>query len=402
MGEAIRLIHFSDLHLGVESHGPIDPKTGVSARVKDFLDRLDEVVDYALKSEADVVLFCGDAYKGRNPLPTYEREFALRVKKLAEAGIPVLLVGGNHDLPETPYKASALDIFKALEVPNVYVFRRPEVLKLNTRHGPLQVAVIPYPPRALIRTIMAEKGENVYSLEDEIKSLAERLDPEIPSVLAGHFGVRGAKPSSERDMIFGEEFEVSGSVLLSGPWDYVALGHIHCFQELSRGEYPPIVYSGSLERISFNEEGETKGFVEVQLKKGEASYQFIPVKARPFLTIEADLREEREPEKALLSKLSAYRDRARGAIVRVIVKVREGQRVNEEKVREALGDCFHLAGVRTDFERHTRWHLVAEEPVESIDWRELLRKYFKGKKLPQERIERLIRYAEKLREEVEG
>ncbi len=399
MGEAIRLIHFSDLHLGVESHGPLDPKTGLPARVKDFVDRFDHVVDYALKNEADVVLFCGDAYKGRNPLPTYEREFASRIKKLAEAGIRVLLVGGNHDLPENPYKASSLDIFKALEVPNVYVFRRPDVVKLDTRHGPLQVAVVPYPPRSYINALTAE-GE-AFSIEGEITALVNRLDPDIPSVLAGHFKVIGARYGSEAGLILGEELEIPRSVLLSGPWDYVALGHIHCFQDLNPGGYPPVVYSGSLERINFSEEKEEKGFVDVSIKKGKTSYTFIPVEARRFLTIEADLRGESDPEKALLSKLSARRDEVKGAIVRVKVKVKEGQKINEEKVREALEGCFHFAGFYPDVERVYRWHLDSGA-VESHDWRDLLRKYFKTKKMPEEKIERLIKYAEELAKEVEG
>ncbi len=402
MGEAIRLIHFSDLHLGVESHGSLDPRTGVSARVKDFLDRFDEVVNYALESEADLVLFCGDAYKGRNPLPTYEREFAHRVKKLAEAGIFVLLVGGNHDLPENPYKASSLDIFNALKVANVYVFRRPGVVRLETKRGPLQVAVMPYPPRAIIRTLSEEIGREVFSVEKEIMSLVKELDLSIPSVLAGHFGVIGARYGSEKAINLGEDFEVPKSILLSGPWDYVALGHIHLFQDLNRGDYPPIVYSGSLERINFGEEGETKGFVDVSLRRGGTSYKFIPVKARPFLTIEADLRGESEPEKALLSRLLAYRDKVKGAVVRVKIKVKEGQKVNEEKVREMLEECFYFAGIVSEVERHYRWQLATDATESVDDWKRLLRDFFKSKRLPAEKIDRLIEYAEKLFGEVEA
>lgn len=401
-GEAIRLIHFSDLHLGIESYGPLDPQTGVSRRVKDFLDRLDELVNYALESEADAVLFCGDAYKGRNPLPIYERELAYRIKRLSDAGIPVILVGGNHDLPENVRKASPLDIFVALKVPHVYVFRRPDVVKLETRRGAFQVAAMPYPPRALIRTLEEEKGEREFSIEEEIQNLARQVDPEIPSVLAGHFGVIGARYGSEKTITFSEGFEVPRSVLLSGPWDYVALGHIHCFQNLNPGEYPPIIYSGSLERVDFSEERDQKGFVEVLLMKGGTSWNFIPVKARPFLTIEVDVHNEQEPEKALLNKLMAYREKAEGAVVMVRVKMREEQRVNEEKVREILNNCYHFAGIKPEYvERAPRWRL-GSEAIESLDWRELLKRHFVDKKFSQRNIELLLKYAEKLLKEVEG
>jgi exonuclease SbcD len=396
-GGLIRIIHFADLHLGIESYGSLDPQTGVSRRVKDFLNRLDEVVNYAIESEADLVLFCGDAYKGRNPLPDYQKLFASRVMRLAEAGIPLILVAGNHDLPGNPQKASSLEIFNTLKVPNVYFCRRPDVIRLVTKHGPIQVAVMPYPPRATLQAL-AVRGDLENFLEEEIRELASKVDPEIPSVLAGHFGVIGAKYSSERTITIGEDFQAPRATLLSGPWDYVALGHIHCFQDLNPGEHPPIVYSGSLERIDFSEEREGKGFVEVYLRKGEAVPRFIPVKARPFLTIYANLANEEDAERALLNRLSAYQ--VEEAVVRVKVTLAEGQTISDERVRDALANCFYFAGVEREVRRHPRWGL-STEAVESLSKRELLERYFVSKKLPRERIEKLLEYFDKLSEEVE-
>ncbi|GAI87569.1 unnamed protein product, partial [marine sediment metagenome] len=61
----MKILHFADLHLGVESYGRIDPTTGLSSRFHDFLSALDQVVDYARQNRVDLVLFCGDAYKSR-------------------------------------------------------------------------------------------------------------------------------------------------------------------------------------------------------------------------------------------------------------------------------------------------------------------------------------------------
>jgi exonuclease SbcD len=49
----------------------------------DFLRRLSDAVDYALDHEIDVVIFAGDAYKTRDPNPTFQREFARRMKRHA-------------------------------------------------------------------------------------------------------------------------------------------------------------------------------------------------------------------------------------------------------------------------------------------------------------------------------
>jgi DNA repair protein SbcD/Mre11 len=70
MPDPIRVLHFADLHVGMENYGKLDPQTGISSRIRDFLDRLDEVVDHALTHDADLVIFAGDAFKTRESSPS--------------------------------------------------------------------------------------------------------------------------------------------------------------------------------------------------------------------------------------------------------------------------------------------------------------------------------------------
>jgi exonuclease SbcD len=84
MTEPIHVLHFSDLHIGMESYGRTDPDTGVSTRVRDFLRRMDEMIDYARDHDVDLAVFAGDAFKSRNPTPTFQREFDYRVQDLAK------------------------------------------------------------------------------------------------------------------------------------------------------------------------------------------------------------------------------------------------------------------------------------------------------------------------------
>src|SRR6185437_11015254 len=121
---SMKIVHFADLHIGVENYGHIDPETGLSSRLGDFLRAFDELVDYALDWRADVVLFAGDAYRSREPTQTHQKEFARRIQRLSAAGIPVYLLVGNHDLPNAWGRATALDIFATLDVPRVHVAAR--------------------------------------------------------------------------------------------------------------------------------------------------------------------------------------------------------------------------------------------------------------------------------------
>ena len=125
----MRIVHFSDLHIGVENYGRIDPQTGLSTRLGDFLAALDEVVDYALVRNVDLVLLAGDAYKGRDPSQTHQREFAKRLRQLSAAGIPTFILVGNHDLPNASSRANAVEIFPTLQVPPLLEHPKMSVLQ---------------------------------------------------------------------------------------------------------------------------------------------------------------------------------------------------------------------------------------------------------------------------------
>ena len=249
---SIRIMHLADLHIGMENYGRLDPATGLNGRVMDFLRRLSEAVDYALENEVDLVLFAGDAYKTRDPNSTYRREFARRIKRLADAGIPVVLLVGNHDLPAQDKRASSIEIFRTLDVPNVLVGNRDRLHQITTRQGaPIQVATVPYPVRQRLLSRDEHKDKTIAELDilvqqlvaENIQALAEQADPSIPAVLTGHFSVSDAEYGSERTVMLGRDVVVLKSVLAVPAWDYVALGHIHRHQELNRGQQPPIVYS---------------------------------------------------------------------------------------------------------------------------------------------------------------
>jgi len=159
----VKIIHFADLHLGVESYGRLDPDTGLSSRLLDFLSALDRLVDYALENKADLVLFCGDAYKSREPSQTQQREFARRIRRLSSAGIPIFLLVGNHDLPNATGRATTTEIFDTLAVENVYVSSRPDVYRIHTGSGTIQIVSLPWLRRSgLLRR--EEMKCKIYSL----------------------------------------------------------------------------------------------------------------------------------------------------------------------------------------------------------------------------------------------
>jgi exonuclease SbcD len=400
----IRLLHTADLHIGMENYGQIDPATGINGRVLDFLRRLDDTVAYALENEIDLLLFAGDAYKTRDPNSTYRREFARRVKRLADAGVPVVLLVGNHDLPSMQRKASSVEIFDTLGVPNVVVAKRESLHRLRTRRGDeIQVATVPYPLRRRLLTHDEFKDLSLAELDaavrammaDNITALADQVDPELPAVLAGHFSVSEATWGSERSVMLGRDVIVPLSSLADPTWDYVALGHIHRHQELNRGHHPPVVYSGSLERIDFGEEREDKGFVVAEVSRGHTSWTFHPVAARGFLTLTVDVREQADPTQAVVETIGQHK--VADAVVRLIIRALPEQEglLRDADLRRALNDAYFVASIQKEIERQHRTRL-GDRGAEGLTPRELLQLYLESKDTPPDRAEELLRHADSI------
>ena len=406
MTQPIRILHTADLHVGMENYGQIDPATGINGRVMDFLRRFSTVIDYALNNEVDLFIFAGDAYKTRDPNSTYRREFERRIKRLADAGIPTVLLVGNHDLPSMEKKASSVEIFRTLEIPNVLVGGYDHVHRITTRRGEaIQVVTVPYPVRQRLLVRDEYKNATIADLDaavqqrmaENIRGLAAQVDPALPAVLVGHFSVSEARFGSERTVMLGRDVVVLKSALADPTWDYVALGHIHQHQELNNGQHPPIVYAGSLERVDFGEEVEPKGFVVADVQRGKAEWRFQEVEARRFVTIRADVRQEADPMAALLAKIADTSAGWTDAVVRMVVQARPEQsgQIRDADIRRTLEGAYYIAGVNKEIERAYRQRLGADG-AEGLLPAELLARYLESKGTPPGRIKTLLQVAEEI------
>ncbi len=402
MSEPIRMIHFADVHIGMENYGRIDPSTGTSTRVRDFLDRLDEVVDYAIEHEADLAVFAGDAFKDRNPEPTQQREFAHRIKRLADH-MPTLLLVGNHDMPGMAVKANSLDIFRALDVPGVIVGYRDEAQIVETRRGPVFLAWMPYPMRNRLMAWTKYQGKSIEELNQglrqevssPIRALTEQAEAQaMPRVLAGHFTVEAASFGSERSVMLGSDLPILRSTVADEAWDYVALGHLHKHQDVNEGAYPPVIYSGSLERIDFGVQNEEKGFVWVELEREETTWRFMPVAARPFHTLTLDVREDKDPTAVILGALEG--SQFEGSIVRLAITLESSQspELHEREIEQALASAASVSIVR-NVEVEARARLGDFSP-ESLTPLQLLEEYFASRAVDPDRRQMLLAHAEEL------
>ncbi len=358
----------------------------------------------------DLFVFAGDAYKTRDPNPTYQREFARRIKRIADAGIPVILLVGNHDLPAVARRATSVDIFGTLDVPNVTVGNREEVVQVTCRRGQrLQVALAPYPQRSALVSRVDNQGKSLDELDallrnamiENLQGLAyqARQSPDVPAILVGHFSVNEASPGSERDIMVGRDAAIPRSALADPTWRYVALGHIHKHQSLNGDLQPPVIYSGSIERIDFSEEGHPKGFVVAEISDGPTTWEFIQGYkrfARPFVTIEVDLHGRADPTVAVVEAIQAQGDLSE-SVVKLKLKLRQEQEAAlvEREISRALEGAYFVAPLQKDVERDVRIR-IGQVSIEALTPAELLAEYLKVKEIPAERAKLLQEHGDAL------
>ncbi len=328
----VKILHLSDIHLGSSfSHGRINPETGLNTRLEDFKATLGRCIDRAISEPVDLVLFGGDAFPDATPAPYVKQAFAAQFRRLVDAEIPTVLLVGNHDQHSQGQGGASLGIYRTLGVPGFVVGDGLETHTIHTRNGAIQVITLPWLTRSTLLTRPETEGLSLeavnqllidrltVALEGEIR----RLNPELPTVLLGHLMADKANLGAERFLAVGKGFNIPLSLLTRSCFEYVALGHVHKHQNLNRTNDPPVIYPGSIERVDFSEEKEDKGFVLIELEKGQVKWEFCALPVRAFCTIKVDLSKTDDPQQILIKAIQKHQ--IEEAVVRLIYQLRSDQ-----------------------------------------------------------------------------
>ncbi|MGL6139590.1 MAG: exonuclease subunit SbcD [Planktothrix sp.] len=341
----IKILHLSDIHLGSGfSHGQINPETGLNTRLEDFTATLGRCIDRAIAEPVDLVLFGGDAFPDATPAPYVKQAFAAQFRRLVDAEIPTVLLVGNHDQHSQGQGGASLGIYRTLGVPGFVVGDSLETHTIQTKNGAIQIITLPWLTRSTLLTRPETEGLSLEAvnqllidrltvvLEGEIR----KLDPELPTILLGHLMADKANLGAERFLAVGKGFNIPLSLLTRSCFDYVALGHVHKHQNLNRTNDPPVIYPGSIERVDFSEEKEDKGFVLLEVEKGQIKWEFCTLPVRSFCTIKVDLSKVDDPVQTLIKVIE--KKPIQDAVVRLIYQLRSDQLdlINNTELQQLL------------------------------------------------------------------
>lgn len=285
----MKILHTSDLHIG-KYIGTYDLK-------EDTEYVLNQVVDTAIRERVEVVLISGDVFDRPNPSEEAIKMYVSFLKNLLDKNIKVIAISGNHD------SGIRLSAYKDILGKGYFVegeFNSPmRKVSLNDEYGPVNFYMLPFFTPFIVKSnLKLEKGLENYDLAMDEIIKRENIDTSQRNIILAHQFVAGFKfGGSEEDFSYsnGDEKNVAGVGIISldkfQNFDYVALGHIHKPQKISR---ETIRYSGSLLKYKTSEiDGPNKSVVIIDLKeKGNIEVKLDPIKPlHPFVKIEGLLSE---------------------------------------------------------------------------------------------------------------
>ncbi len=340
----MRILHTGDWHLA-DRLGRID-------RTDDLRKAVERVGEYCGQEKVDVLLVAGDLF---SELASSE---ALRdsIRHIQEVfggflrdGGTILTLTGNHDKENfcttlrlaMSLAAPFADVPGELVPPGrLYLATEPTLLRLEDRTTglPVQFLLMPYPTPT--RYLVDESSQRYQGLDEKNRALmkaftaalhelrdSEHFNPDLPSVLSAHIGVRGSelptlfRLSEQEDIVFDEADLPTG-------FAYVALGHIHRPQCV--GGQTNVRYSGSIERMDLGERDDEKGVVlfDVGAEGLLGEPWTLPLEASPVYEVNIFSPSEEIP---LLRK--KYPD-ARRHLVKIVCRYTAGVDNREETLRE--------------------------------------------------------------------
>ncbi|MBN1467032.1 exonuclease SbcCD subunit D [candidate division KSB1 bacterium] len=312
----MKLLHFSDTHLGFSEYFKIDPDSGLNQREQDFYNAWHQVIDAIVAHRPDVVVHAGDLFHTPRPSNRAIRTALESIQKISDAGIPFIIVAGNH---ETPRIRTTGSIFESLALfPNVYAAYSGACERF--RINDVDFYCIPH------CSLTEEMDKAFATLKGTAKSQAK--------VFVSHGAWGGEYGMGE----FNEQRLPDVEQLTRVHFDYIALGHYHRYVTVKENA----CYSGSTERTSLNEHNSTCGYLLVDLDSGERIYHDIAT--RPMIKLSIDCTDL--TPRTIYDKVEEVATPAvREAIVQLVLKNIVDEAFLQLDVREIdamFADAFYL------------------------------------------------------------
>jgi DNA repair protein SbcD/Mre11 len=319
----LRIAHLADTHLGYRAFHLATPE-GRNARMVDIELGLERAISDILARGVDLVLHAGDVFHHNRPAWSTLRVFVEQMRRLEAAGIPTVLIAGNHDTPRLRTTSTVYDLL-------------PLALPLVTFATGWESAAVPFRDLNLVvhaspHGVNTNPNPEVYFPK-----------PGARNVLMAHGLAPGLRLAHAHEP--GEERLTTE--VQSGEFDYVALGHYHIHGHQGGNAW----YAGSTERMGWGDEPAEPGYNLVTLGPpgSPPTVEHVAIPARPMRTLPRI--EAADLEARPLAELILDRARASGdpqAMLRFPVRGASRRTVADARsiLRREAGDDLWLVEIK--------------------------------------------------------
>lgn len=260
----MKLVHLSDLHLG--------KRVNEFSLIEDQRHILDEILKIIDAEQPDAVLIAGDIYDKSVPSAEAVTLFDSFLVSLAARSLKVCAISGNHDSPERVSFGGRLMAYSGVHIAPVYS-GVTEPVRFDDEYGAVNVYMLPFVKPANVRRFFPEREIERYTDAVSAAVDAMEIDPAARNVLVTHQFVTGAERCESEELSVGGADNVDASVF--DGFDYVALGHIHGPQKVSR---ETMRYCGTPLKYSFSEARHIKSVTVVEMRgKGGVDVRAVPL-----------------------------------------------------------------------------------------------------------------------------
>jgi DNA repair exonuclease SbcCD nuclease subunit len=288
----IKLLFLADTHLGFDY--PFRPRIQRRRRGEDFFANYQRALEPARSQEVDAVVHGGDLlFRSRVNARLVDMAFS-PLKEIADKGIKVYIVPGNHERSKIPFKILSLH-------PNIHIFDFPRTFVFEKNGSRIALSGFPYcreNVRARFPELLQETGWREHRAYSD------------GHLLCVHHCFEGATVGPV-NYVFKYNEDVIRHKDIPQEFTAVFAGHIHRYQTLTKNLQgkplpTPVYYPGSIERTSFAEKDEKKGYFVFEMaaqndsRLSLQSEKFVELPARPMVKVDIS------PQGMDAKKLQAY------------------------------------------------------------------------------------------------
>jgi exonuclease SbcD len=393
-----------DLHIGSGySLGKLDPKTQLNSRLIDFSNTFDNIIDEFISRNVELIILTGDIFDTRHPTSAQLNVLSKYLNKITNNNMGVVIVVGNHDQQRT-ISTTTVDMFESLKIPNVHVYSDFGIYTIDEDKHKTHCILMPYRDRRMIGT--KTNSEAIKKIDDNLVKICKNLNNDDNIIVIGHFMIDKAVTGENPD-----SFSINELILpikMFKNFDAVIMGHVHGHAILSKN--PLIMYSGSMEKISFGEKHHTKVSIIFDTNNIK-NPEIIKNKIRNLYEINFDYSNAKRDYKnqitdRIILDINKFdmRRKLKGSIVKLIVKIRRNDHcyVNQDKIKRHIisKKVQHLSTIEI-LSTNSR-QLRNNKITETISGKKAMTSFIRSLIEPEQIKRKLIKFAHNIISEVEG